>query len=345
MSWGLNFVGHPLVLEGYCDANWVTDSDEISSTSGYVFTLSGGAVSWKSGKQTCIARSTMEAEFIVLDLATQEADWLRNLLIDIPLWGKPSPPVSMHCDSQAAICVAKNSVYNGKKRHIRVSHESVSQFIVNGVISLDYVRTEKNLADPFTKGLSRRLVVELSAVILPTPRSGRDALVVGQVIGDVLDPFIRFVNLRVIYEGREVINASEFRPSQIVYPPRVVIQGNDPSASYFFTLVMVDPDAPSPGNPTEREYLHWLVTNIPANGSINLGQEVMAYESPRPSLGIHRYVFVLFYHSGLQTITAPGWRQNFFTREFAELYNLGMPVAAVYFTCQREGGYRRRRFD
>uniref|UniRef100_A0A803MBG8 Uncharacterized protein n=1 Tax=Chenopodium quinoa TaxID=63459 RepID=A0A803MBG8_CHEQI len=155
----------------------------------------------------------------------------------------------------------------------------------------------------------------------------------------------KFVNLRVIYEGREVINASEFRPSQIVYPPRVVIQGNDPSASYFFTLVMVDPDAPSPGNPTEREYLHWLVTNIPANGSINLGQEVMAYESPRPSLGIHRYVFVLFYHSGLQTITAPGWRQNFFTREFAELYNLGMPVAAVYFTCQREGGYRRRRFD
>ena len=98
MSWGLNFVGHPLVLEGYCDANWVTDSDETSSTSGYVFTLSGGAVSWKSGKQTCIARSTMEAEFVALDLATQEEDWLRNLLIDIPLWGKPSPSVSMHCD-------------------------------------------------------------------------------------------------------------------------------------------------------------------------------------------------------------------------------------------------------
>ena len=143
------------MLEGYCDANWVTDSDEVSSTSGYVFAMCGGAVSWKSSKQTCIARSTMESEFIALDLATQEADWLRNLLADIPLWGKPTPPVWVHCDSQAAISVAKNSVYNGKKRHIRIRHESVRQFLVNGVVSLDYVRAEKNLADRFLLPLIR----------------------------------------------------------------------------------------------------------------------------------------------------------------------------------------------
>ncbi|CAM8998355.1 unnamed protein product [Rhodiola kirilowii] len=162
LEWGLNFRGFPLVLEGYCDANWVTDSDEVSSTSGYVFTLCGSAISWKSSKQTCIARSTMESEFIALDLATQEADWLRNVLADVPLWGKPAPSVPIHCDSQAAIAVAKNSVYNGKKRHIRIRHESVRQFIVNGVVSLEYVRTENNLADPFTKGLDRRKVLESS---------------------------------------------------------------------------------------------------------------------------------------------------------------------------------------
>lgn len=134
-----------------------------SSTSGYVFTLCGSAISWKSAKQTCIARSTMEAEFIALDLASLEADWLRSLLADIPLWRKPTPSISMHCDSQSAIRVAKNSVYNGKKRHIRVRHVSVRQFIVNGVISLEYVRTEKNLADPFTKGLSRRQVEDSSS--------------------------------------------------------------------------------------------------------------------------------------------------------------------------------------
>ncbi|XP_074302865.1 uncharacterized protein LOC141637055 [Silene latifolia] len=61
-------------------------NDEIHSTSGYVFTLGGGAISWKSAKQTCIASSTMESEFIALELAGQEADWLRNLLADVSIF-------------------------------------------------------------------------------------------------------------------------------------------------------------------------------------------------------------------------------------------------------------------
>ncbi|KAA0045096.1 ty1-copia retrotransposon protein [Cucumis melo var. makuwa] len=65
----LHFNKFPAVLEGYCDANWVTDNDEVNSTSGYVFLPGGGAISWKSAKQTCIARSTMEFEFIALELA------------------------------------------------------------------------------------------------------------------------------------------------------------------------------------------------------------------------------------------------------------------------------------
>ncbi|KAL0436495.1 UNVERIFIED_CONTAM: Retrovirus-related Pol polyprotein from transposon TNT 1-94 [Sesamum radiatum] len=74
MNLCLHFNKYPAVLEGFCDANWVTDNDEVSSTSGYVFTLGGGAISWKSAKQTCIARSTMESEFIALELAGQEAE-------------------------------------------------------------------------------------------------------------------------------------------------------------------------------------------------------------------------------------------------------------------------------
>lgn len=162
MDWCLHFCKFPAVLEGFCDANWVADNDEVSSTSGYVFTLGGGAISWKSAKQTCIARSTMESEFIALELAGQEAEWLKGLLTDIPLWGKQSTPVSLHCDSQAAIGVAHNSVYNGKKRHIRIRHGAVKQLLKHGVISLEYVRSEKNLADPLTKGLPRRVVLETS---------------------------------------------------------------------------------------------------------------------------------------------------------------------------------------
>ncbi|KAL0401677.1 UNVERIFIED_CONTAM: Retrovirus-related Pol polyprotein from transposon TNT 1-94 [Sesamum latifolium] len=157
----LHFNKYPVVLEGFCDANWVTDNDEVSSTSGYVFTLGGGAISWKSAKQTCIARSTMESEFIALELVGQEAEWLRNLVGDVPLWGS-SVPVSLHCDSQAAIEIAKNYTYNGKRRHIRIRHGAVKELLKGGIISLEYVRSERNLADPLTKGLTRRIILETS---------------------------------------------------------------------------------------------------------------------------------------------------------------------------------------
>lgn len=70
--------------------------------------------------------------------------------------------ISLHCDSQAAIGVAKNSIYNGKKRYIRIRHGVVKQLLKNGVISLDYVKSERNIADPLTKGLSRRVVLDMS---------------------------------------------------------------------------------------------------------------------------------------------------------------------------------------
>ncbi|XP_047316123.1 protein HEADING DATE 3A-like [Impatiens glandulifera] len=166
-------------------------------------------------------------------------------------------------------------------------------------------------------------------------------LVVGRVVGEVLDPFVRSIDLRVIYNTREVANGCEFRPSQVVNQPRVDIGGDD--LRTFFTFVMVDPDAPSPSNPTLREYLHWLVTIIPATTGVSFGQEVVCYESPRPTMGIHRFAFILFQQLGRQTVYAPGWRQNFNTRDFAELYNLGLPVAAVYYNCQRETGSGGRR--
>ncbi|KAI6684313.1 hypothetical protein NL676_030226 [Syzygium grande] len=170
----------------------------------------------------------------------------------------------------------------------------------------------------------------------------RDPLVVGRVIGDVLDAFTRSISLRVIYNNnREVNNSCELKPSQVVNQPRIEIGGDD--LRTFYTLVMVDPDAPSPSDPNLREYLHWLVTDIPATTGASFGQEIVCYESPRPTMGIHRFVFVLFRQLGRQTVYAPGWRQNFNTRDFAELYNLGSPVAALYFNCQRESGSGGRR--
>ena len=85
MNYGILYSGFPAVLEGCSDANWIFDSDEIKSMSGYVFTLGGGVVAWKSSKQTLIASSTMESEFITFESAGKEAEWLKNFLSGIPL--------------------------------------------------------------------------------------------------------------------------------------------------------------------------------------------------------------------------------------------------------------------
>ena len=83
VSYGIHYTGYLRVLEGYCDANWIPDTDEIYATSEYVFSLGGGIVSWKSCKQTILTRSTMEAELTTLDTTTVEAEWLCELLMDL----------------------------------------------------------------------------------------------------------------------------------------------------------------------------------------------------------------------------------------------------------------------
>ncbi|XP_039114040.1 uncharacterized protein LOC120249550 [Dioscorea cayenensis subsp. rotundata] len=85
MNYGIVYSGYLVVLEGYNDTNWISDSNETKSTSCYVFTLGGGAVAWKSARQTIIAESTIEAEFVNLVLTESEADWLRNFFANIPL--------------------------------------------------------------------------------------------------------------------------------------------------------------------------------------------------------------------------------------------------------------------
>nr|GEZ04204.1 zinc finger, CCHC-type [Tanacetum cinerariifolium] len=77
---------YPSMLEGYTDVSWISTTEDNSSTSGWVFLLGGGAISWASKKQTCITGSTMKSEFVALAAIGKEAEWLKNLLLEIPLW-------------------------------------------------------------------------------------------------------------------------------------------------------------------------------------------------------------------------------------------------------------------
>jgi hypothetical protein len=159
MSYGIHYSGQYAVLEGYSDSNWIYDADELYATSGYVFTIGGGAVSWRSCTQTILTRSTMEAELAALDTATIEAEWLRELLMDLSVVEKPIPAILMNCDNQTVIAKVSSSKDNEKSsRHVKRRLKSVRKLRNSGVISVTYISTDKNLVDLFTKGLPHNVI-------------------------------------------------------------------------------------------------------------------------------------------------------------------------------------------
>ncbi|KAJ6810310.1 ZCN10 protein [Iris pallida] len=122
-----------------------------------------------------------------------------------------------------------------------------------------------------------------------------DPLVVAKVIGDVVDPFVPSVNMSVNYGSNHVSDGIELKPSMTGNRPTVHIGGNEKD---MYTLVLTDPDVPGPDNPFDREFLHWVVVNIPGGTEPRQGEEVVPYVRPAPPIGVHRYVFVLFKQEG-----------------------------------------------
>ena len=102
----------------------------------------------------------MKSEFVALAAAGKEAEWLKNLLLEIPLWFKPMAPLSIRCDSAATLAKAYSQMYNGKSRHLGVRHSMIRELIMNGVISIEFVRSQQNLAHHLMKGLARDLVIK-----------------------------------------------------------------------------------------------------------------------------------------------------------------------------------------
>jgi hypothetical protein len=105
----------------------------------------------------------MEVELVALDTATMKADWLRELLMDLPIIEKPLPAILMNYDNQTVIVKVDSSKDNMKSsRHIKRWLKSVRKMRNSRVITLYYIHTEKNLADPFTKGLSHNVIDDAS---------------------------------------------------------------------------------------------------------------------------------------------------------------------------------------
>jgi hypothetical protein len=92
-----------LVVTGYTDASFQTDPDELKSQSGFVFTINGGVVSWKSSKQETMTDSTTEAEYIAASESVKEGVWIRKFLIELGVFPNASSPLNLYCDNNGAI--------------------------------------------------------------------------------------------------------------------------------------------------------------------------------------------------------------------------------------------------
>lgn len=154
-SWGILYSGggSEAVLMGYLDSDFAGDVDTRRSTTGYVFELSNGPVTWCSKRQESVSLSTTEAEYIAASTATQEAVWLRNLLHDLGHTCRSA--TKMHVDNTSAIKLTKNSEFHKRTKHIDVRYHFIREQYSKSVIEVLHVPTERQHADVFTKVLSR----------------------------------------------------------------------------------------------------------------------------------------------------------------------------------------------
>ena len=137
---------------GYADADWGGDTTDSKSTTGYLFQIGGTAITWQSKKQSCVALSSAEAEYVALAAAAQEAIWLKQLNEDLTGKGEP---VMLYEDNQSAIAIAKNPQFHGRVKHINIKYHFIREQVYDNNIKLKYCQTSDMIADMLTKGLGK----------------------------------------------------------------------------------------------------------------------------------------------------------------------------------------------
>jgi hypothetical protein len=140
-----------LQLTGYTDSDWAGSVDDWKSTTGYVFSLGTGAVSWASKKQHVVSLSSIEAEYRAATKGACEAVWLRRILGDLML--EQTKPTILFCDNQGVLKLAKNPVFHECTKHIDVHCHFIRQLVEDDEVELQYCTTQEQTADIFTKPL------------------------------------------------------------------------------------------------------------------------------------------------------------------------------------------------
>ena len=147
----LYFTGASLKLQDYVDADFAGDIDSRKSTTGFVFTLGGIAISWASNLQKIVTLSTTEAEYVAATKAGNEMIWLYGFLDEL---GKKQGMGILHSDSQSAIFLAKNLTFYSKSKYIQTKYHFIRYLVEDKMVILEKICGSKNPVDMLTKGVT-----------------------------------------------------------------------------------------------------------------------------------------------------------------------------------------------
>ncbi len=138
-------------LIGFCDADYAGDRIERKSTSGNCQFLGDNLISWASKRQTTIAMSTAEAEYISAASCCTQLLWMKHQLEDYQIIANSIP---IYCDNTAAICLSKNPILHSRAKHIEIKHHFIRDYVQKGILDIQFIDTENQWADIFTKPLT-----------------------------------------------------------------------------------------------------------------------------------------------------------------------------------------------
>jgi hypothetical protein len=142
-----------LKVVGYTDVDFA-GGDLRKSTSGDISTLAGGAISWKSPKQTITTSSTMQAEFLSCYMAVGQAVWLKNFVPRLRVVDNISRPLTIYCNNKSTVFFSSNNKSNDAAKHINIKYFIVKDRIHDQIVEIEHISTKQMLEDTLTKGLA-----------------------------------------------------------------------------------------------------------------------------------------------------------------------------------------------
>jgi hypothetical protein len=154
IEFGLQYLqGDQINLVGYSDSYWAGSTTDRKSTSGCFFSLGSGVISWYNRKQKSVALSSTEAEYMAAIQTSCEAIWLRKMLRNI--FETDLVPTTIFCDNQSCIKLSENPVFHDKSKHIEIRYHFIRDTIQKGVVKLQYISTNEQVANILTKALPK----------------------------------------------------------------------------------------------------------------------------------------------------------------------------------------------